>query len=515
MNRKQRRAVVKTGPAAVAQPEELLDAALGQVAAGRPKEAEALFRKVLALRPDDPSVLYDFGLFVLQTGRAAMAAKAWRRALVWRPAHARTLNNLANVVAEQGRTDMALRLVRAAVRVDDATAEIHCNLGLILWQAGLWTQAADQCRRALVLRPDQPDALNGLGIVLTDQGRLTAAAATYRGAIAVRPDFAKAHFNLGLALLAAGIMPEGWDEFEWRWLGSRTLRPLSFAQPAWDGCQLAGESVLLYAEQGYGDAIQFVRFVPLVAARGATVILEVPPALVRLFSAIGAVARVVAPGERRPPFQFQLPLMSVPRVLGLGLGDIPANIPYVFPPADGGSAVGPTGSLIPGLDGLDPSKPGIIVGLVWAGDPRPDDSVANAKDRRRSLALVRLLPLLSMASFQFVSLQMGEAARQLMDIPEDLRPRDVTQGIGDFADTARLLTAVDLVITVDTAVAHLAGALGRPVWILSRYDACWRWLRDRDDSPWYPQARVFRQDIPGDWDGVVRRVAEALVARFD
>ena len=496
MNRKQRRAVVKAGPATVVQPKALLDAALGQVAAGRPIQAEALFRKVLALCPDDPSVLYDFGVFIQQTGRAAMAAAAWRRALVLRPAHARTLNNLANAVAEQGGTDMALRLARAAVRVDDATAEIHCNLGLILWQAGQWARAADQCRRALILRPDQPDALNGLGIVLADQGCLKQAVVAYRAAIAIQPGFAKAHFNLSLALLAAGIMPEGWDEFEWRWLGSRTLRPPAFTGPAWDGRHLAGESVLLYAEQGFGDAIQFVRFVPMVAARGATVILEVPSALVRLFTGIEGVARVLASGERRPRFQFHLPLMSVPRVLGLGLADILVSMPYVLPPAEGGPALQPSG------------RP--TVGLVWAGDPRPHDPVANAKDRRRSLALSRLLPLLSNASVRFVSLQMGEAARQLSDIPEDLRPLDVTQGIGDFADTARLLAGVDLVVTVDTAVAHLAGALGRPVWILSRYDACWRWLRDRRDSPWYPQARVFRQDHPGDWDGVVRRVAEEL-----
>jgi Flp pilus assembly protein TadD len=496
MNRPRRRAAAAAESAA-----HILAEAVERHQTGKLAEAEALYRKALKLSPNEAEIHYNRGVALLQMGQAREATASWRRALARRPDYLKALANLGSALGELDQVPEAARILAAAVVCGPDQAEPYNNLAIILRASGRWDDALAVCKRALAVRPDYADAHNSAGIIFYEMGRLTESVASYRLALRDTPQFAKAHFNLGMALLARGELAEGWREHEWRWQGgARHLKPRGFAQPPWRGERLDGRTLLLHAEQGFGDTLQFARFAPVAAGLGARVILEVQPALARLCRTLAGVTEVIPAGEDLPYFDRHLPLMSVPNVLGTTFDSLPAATPYLH---------------------ADPAEverwrrrladlPGCKVGLVWSGDPRTHDLRANLIDRRRSIGLAALAPLLALPGISYVSLQMGGAKAQMRDIAPRLRPRDVTDAIGDFGDSAAAMSELDLVITVDTAAAHLAGALGRPVWILSRFDACWRWLRNRDDSPWYPSARLFRQRTPGDWGDVVSRVAEAL-----
>jgi hypothetical protein len=345
----------------------------------------------------------------------------------------------------------------------------------------------------LELAPGFYKAYNNLGTALKDQGRRDEAETCFRKALELAPNMAAAHTNLGMSLLAKGDFQLGWREFEWRW-NTGKLAPSDFSQPRWTGFDLTGKTILLTAEQGLGDALQFARFAEPVAARGANVILQVHAPLVRLLTTVPGVSQVVGFDDPLPEFHTHLPLMSTPLVLGTTLDTLPLTIPYVTAPQ--------STLAVPGN--------GLKVGVVWSGDPRPHDQGANAADRRRSVSLTQLVPILSVPGITFVSLQKGLAERQIEDVPLHLRPYEIMGQVKDFADTAAIVAQLDLVITVDTSVAHLAGAMGKPVWVLSRYDGCWRWLTERDDSPWYPTLRLFRQTKLGDWAAPIESLTEDL-----
>jgi hypothetical protein len=317
-------------------------------------------------------------------------------------------------------------------------------------------------------------------------GRMVEAEAAALTSVRLAPEHADARYTLGTIQLLRGQLPAGFAGLEWRWRRRGFTCPRAFDRPHWDGGALAGRTLLLHAEQGLGDAIQMLRFVPRVAA-GGRVLLEVPPALRRLAGRFAGVAEVFTAGAPVPPFDLHCPLPSLPWALGLTLADIP-GAPYLAPDAADVTAWRRR------LDGVS----GRRVGLCWAGNP------SYAADARRSLAPERLSVLADLPGIAFISLQPGAA------VPPGLALHDWTADLHDLADTAALLACLDLVVTVDTAVAHLAGALGRPVWLLNRFDTCWRWLLDRDDSPWYPTLRLFRQDRPGDWDGVLGRMRAEL-----
>jgi hypothetical protein len=258
---------------------------------------------------------------------------------------------------------------------------------------------------------------------------------------------------------------------------------------------------LLHSEQGFGDTIQFCRYAPLVAGRGARVLLEVPPPLEELMASLAGVAQVIAAPDQLPDFDLQCPLLSLPLALRTSLDTVPAQTPYLFAVAAKRSA---WRARLPACEGLR-------VGLVWAGDPRKQLPDAHSIDRMRSIEFDQLAPILRITGCEFYSLQKGErAVAQLRNGALRQRVVDCTDDLHDFSDTAALIDNLDLVIAVDTSVAHLAGALGKPFWLLNRYNTCWRWLLDRDDSPWYPTARLFRQDAPGDWTGVIGRVVVEL-----
>lgn len=534
---------------------------------GQPGDALAAFSQAIALKPDFVEAHANLGSVLKQLGRCAEAVAQFRKALEIRPGSVRVLTSLGDALAALDHLDEALDCQRQAIAADPADPVSHHNLAVALGARGDFKaalsasrlalalrpdfaeahdalatalkglgrldEAASACRSALRFRPEFPSAYNNLGIVLKEQGRMDEALECFRTAIALDPAFPEAHCSLGTALadlhrfkeamacldkalalrpdfpialaaramarLTLGEFEDGWREYEIRWhprLVGRRAMPV----PQWQGEPLDGRTILLHAEQGFGDTLHFCRYATVVARAGGRVILEVQRPLTRLLARSWPDATVVGQGDPLPPFDLHCPLMSVPLAVGTRLDTIPAEVPYLA--VDPGQAEAWRRRLGNGGN--------LKVGLAWAGAPRLDDPNSRFIDRRRSVALAALAPLTVVPGVRFVSLQKGDASAQAADAPFPLT--DHTQDLTDFDDTAALIAALDLVIAVDTAVAHLAGALGKPVWILSRFDGCWRWLVDRDDSPWYPTARLFRQRQPGDWVPVVEAVVSALSA---
>ncbi len=470
-------------------------------AAGRLDEAESAYRQALRSSPDDPDLHNSLGTICSGAGRAAEAESHYRAALRLRPDHAEACANLGAALRQLGRLDEAEASFSTALALRPDIAEAHSGLGNVLLSRGRAAAAESSHRTALGLKPDYAEAHSNLGDALLTLGRVAEAEASYRTALRLKPGFADGHYSLGHFLLLTGQLAEGWMEYEWRGASHGAGRR-DFTAPLWRGEALDGRTLLLHAEQGQGDALQFCRYVPLLA-RQARIVLEVQPALRRLLSRLPGADRVVARGEALPAFDVHCPLLSVPHRLGTTLDTIPAPIPYLT--ADRQDAAAWQRRLA-ALDGLK-------VGLVWAGGIHAGQAMSAMFDARRSVALDRLSPLADVEGVSFVSLQTGAPAAQAAEPPPGMVLHDFTAELRDFADTAALIDALDLVISVDTAVAHLAGALGKPVWLLNRFLPCWRWLLDRDDSPWYPTLRQFRQPAPGDWDSVTAAVKAALAQR--
>jgi tetratricopeptide (TPR) repeat protein len=443
---------------------------------------------------------------LVRAGRFVEAETACRRELLRDPQNARALNNLANVLEELGRLDEAEAAYRRAIAARPDFAVAHYNLGLLMQGRRRLDEAERAYADAVALRPDLVQAHNNRGAALRDLRRLDEALAAFEAAVRLRPDYADAQFNQAMCRLMMGDFARGWAQYEWRWrVAQAGPARRGFDRPAWIGGERpAGRTLLAHAEQGYGDTLQFCRFVPKLAALGARVVLEVQPGLERLLSGLDGVDHVFARGEPPPMFDVHTPLMSLPLALGVGLDEVAAGGTYLS--ADPRAAEAWAQRLV--------GVAGMRVGLVWAGAARPDQPIAAAVDARRSVPLSALAPLAAIPGVRFVSLQTGAPTGQLRGQPwPGPAIIDPADALGDFADTAALVANLDLVISCDTAVAPLAGAMGKPVWILSRFDGCWRWLEGRDDSPWYPTARLFRQTAPGDWAGVVERVAAALRGR--
>ena len=328
------------------------------------------------------------------------------------------------------------------------------------------------------------------GLALFARGEFDEARKSFERVLELLPESADATFYLATLHLLNGQLARGWNEYESRWrtgAGAKARQP--FSQPQWKGEALAGAKILIHAEQGLGDTLNFVRYVPLVAARGGEVILEVQPGLLRLLSRFDGAWQVLSAGQPLPDFTWQCPMLSLPLALGTDLDSIPAKIPYIFPPP----AIEP--GVIPSLEGT-----AFRIGLVWSG--RPD----HGAERWRSVPLGQFASLMNIEGTTFYSLQMGEAAEQLERSEPPLRIVDLRERQKDFADTAAIVARLDLVISIDTSVAHLAGATGKPVWILLYNAPDWRWLLHREDSPWYPTARLFRQSTPGNWQDVLTRI---------
>jgi Flp pilus assembly protein TadD len=468
MNRKQRRAETKKGTpmmqAASSPVQQKWIAALQNFQAGRLDEAEGLFRQVLAVNPRHADSLHLLGVIAYQTGRH----------------------------------DLAADMIRKAIAINPREASLHSSLGNLLKEQGRLDEAVAYYRRAVELKPNFPEALNNLGNALRAQRRLDEAVTSYHRALELRPDDPEAHYNLAMALLARGDMPAGWEEHEWRWKTPQ-LAPSrrDLAQPQWRGEAAEGRTLLIHAEQGLGDTLQFCRYAPLAAARGLRVILEVQKPLMRLLGSLSGVDRLAALGEATPQFDLHCPMLSMPLALGTTITTIPGDVPYLRADA---AQVAIWRTRLAALENCGPR-----IGLVWAGNPRKHLLAAAAIGRQRSIAPDRLAPLFELPGLHFFSLQKdGPTA------PAHFPLIDFMDEMEDFADTAALIANLDLIISVDTAAAHLAAAMGKPVWLLNCFDPCWRWLVGRRDSPWYSGLHLYRQPQPGDWDSVVAEITRDL-----
>lgn len=482
--------------AAAAPAEASLWLSLGCVlrAAGRLPEAARCFEQAAALDPGSAEAHNNLGNALRELGRPQQAIEPLRRALRLRPGFPEAALNLAAALEQAERPEEAARLLAAELERRPGFTEARVNLANILGKQGRLSEAAEQLEQAVRHKPELAAAWNNLGAIYERLGRHQQAISCYREAVRRGPDFAEAHLNLGMACLLTGRFQEGWLEYEWR-LKVPGAPEGRFRQPVWDGSRPEGLRILLTAEQGLGDAIQFVRYVPLLAERGAAVYLECPWRLVPLLRSVRGLAGVVPAGSVPPEFDVHLPLLSLPRVFGTDLGNIPAQVPYLEVPAE---------SIERWRAWIRERSRGLSVGLCWASNAQGKNAAS------RSMRLEELAPLAGTAGLTFFSLQRGPQAAEIERPPVGMPLVDLEAEAEGILDTAAAIVNLDLVISVDTMVAHLAGALGRPVWVLLAFAADWRWMLDREDSPWYPTMRLFRQRRPGEWREVIARVAEAL-----
>jgi tetratricopeptide (TPR) repeat protein len=482
------------------------------------RDAEALdcLDKALALRPGDLNALENRGNALLALGRAQEALACFDTVLTRNPRHGEARLNRGSALAGLGRASEALADFDAALALMPGHPSALYNRGNALLDLGRYDEAIAAFDRSLAAAPGQVKALNSRGRALQALHRHADALASFDQAIALQKDYADAQLNRALSLLTLGDLARGFAQYEWRWqrTGMRDTRR-SYGKPLWLGeYPLARKTILLHAEQGLGDTIQFARYVPLIAQSGARIVLEVPPELKHLLSGLAGVASCHARGEAPPAYDVHCPLGSLPLAFKTEPGTIPADIPYLR--ADEAHLA----KWRPRLEGL----PGKRVALAWAGN------ISHANDRNRSIDLNLLEPLLALEGISFLSLQRdlrgGDAERLA-------RHANVSHLAGDMADTAALLTLADLTISVDTSVVHLAGALGRPVWVMLAFAPDWRWTPKRDPekwepvfgqdhaqskgdagkNPWYPQARLFRQPALGDWPSIIAML-RAELARF-
>jgi tetratricopeptide (TPR) repeat protein len=450
------------------------------------------YRRALAGKPDDAETHNNLGVALAAEDRFNEALTHYQRALTLRPSYIEAYGNLGSALEAGGRSAEAIAIYRTVLKRDPAHANAHYNLGRALDSRDSWNEAEACYERALALDPGHAEAHNNFGLLSQRLGRWAEALARFERAQTLNPDYADAHWNEALTRLRLGDFAVGWRKYEWRWR-RRETPPRTFAAPPWDGSPLIGKTILLHAEQGHGDAIQFIRYAPLVRALGAKVIVECPSALHVLFSNAAGINDLVNAGDVLPPFDLHAPLLSLPLRLGATAEIAGAGGPYLSADLETAEKWRVRTS------GLASRK----IGLVWRGN------AAHSEDRLRSVDAVTLTPLLEAANTAWVSLQVGSSREDLAAFaPTPIF--DAGAMLDDWADTAALISTLDLVITVDTAVAHLAGALGKPVWVLLPFMADWRWLLDRTDSPWYATMRLFRQPSPGDWTSVVADVHAAL-----
>jgi tetratricopeptide (TPR) repeat protein len=460
-------------------------------------EAFAAHQVAIELSPNEAGVHHNLGLTLSRLALYEQAVTAQQRAIALEPDFAEAWANLAGCQAELGQVDEALTSSRKAIALKPALAVAWAGLGNAFLEQDRLGEAEDAFRQAMRLGPKLPQAHANLGLTLFRQGRLDAAEAAYRQAIALREDAWEAHHNLGVLLLERGRFREGWTQFEWRLRAAdQKRREQGFAAPFWSGEDLTGKTILIYGEQGFGDMIQCARFVSVVAARGARVILQAPRAPRRLLAGLPGVAEVIDDDAPEPAVDYRAPLFSLPRLLDVTLETLPGPIPYLAPDP----------ALVAlwrrRLDAVAPGA-GPRVGVVWSGN------VTAKVDRGRSIPLRAFEPLAQAIGAPLISLQKGFGLDQLGGLPATMNLATLggDYDAGDFADTAAVMMNLDLAVSCDTAAGHLAGALGRPAWLALNARSEWRWLENREDSPWYPSLRLYRQPRPGDWRGAFEAMA--------
>ncbi|MBF2026314.1 MAG: glycosyltransferase family protein [Oscillatoriales cyanobacterium C42_A2020_001] len=507
---------------------EALQVAISRHQAGHLVQAEQIYRQILQQQPQNVDALSLLGVIACQQGKLEEGIALYRQALSIRPEHRQARENLNLALCRQGKRliDEAIANFNLMINFSSNNASTHLTLGGIYQEQGMLEQALYHYQQALAVNPTDPNILNRMGVVLQiqnkpnlaihfhqrvlamqpnnvdalislakarlDQGDVDAALKYADQALMVNPDHAVSRYNRSLMLLIKGDFQQGFPEYEWR-LKTTEFPPCPFTQPKWDGSDLNGKTLLLHAEQGLGDTIQFIRYAAIATQKGGRVILTCHRPLMRLLSTIPGIEQIVPMGLPLPDFHVYIPLLSLPAVLGTTLDTVPAQVPYLTLPD--------TQFQLPPTRG---SASRLKVGIVWSGGN------LYKRNQTRSFSLVEYQPLLEVPDVAFYSLQKGVPQLEITDLGWKDRLVDLSEQLTDMTDTAAAIAQLDLVITVDTSVAHLAGALGKPVWVLLSHVPDWRWMDNRDDSPWYPTMRLFRQQSPGNWQEVMQRVITAL-----
>ncbi len=512
------------------EPSCLVNLAVALRAAGRSDEAIECIEEAIERQPDNPDAHYNLGNAHRSAGRLEAAVTCYSRAIELKPDYMFAYSNLALALKDLKKFDEGVACLSNALRLFPDEPKLYANLGVVLWDGGKIDASIASYRRAVALSPDDTSHDAGqvhhnLATALFRTGAYEQAIEHERHAVEMMPSFAESHAIMGQChssmgrtgdalecfehafrlqpdnlsarlgrartLLLAGDLKQGFAEYEWRW-SRPTAENRRFDQPEWDGTDLAGRRILLYAEQGLGDTIHAARYIPQVAATGGVVVVECPQTLVSLIASVDGADIVLPSGNPLPAFDCQAPLLSLPRIMGTTLDEIPDSIPYLHVENAGEPETPAT-------------SPGARhVGIAWGGNPNHEN------DKNRSCDLRNFLPLTTLPGTRFYSLQVGPRSADIEahgcgPLFTDLSPR-----LRDFTDTARIVTRLDLVICVDTAVAHLAGALGTPVWLMLPFAPDWRWMLGRNDSPWYPTMILYRQPEPGDWDSVIVDIRQDL-----
>lgn len=463
---------------------------------GRAVEGRNLLQQVATQQPAEPDVLVELAQAVVACGQFLDAKRLLIDGLQRWPLYAPLHFNLGLVEGEYGNWVMAEKYAAKAIELDSQMFLAHNYLGTLLEKKSHWSAAEAAYKTAVSLSPDFAEAYSNLGNLQAREMRLDEAEANYRKAILLKSDQVEAHHNLGLLLLLKGEFDEGWREYHWRWQtkeGKRYLR--SFEQPEWRGEDIKGKKILVHAEQGFGDTLQFVRYMEQLQRLGACVIFEAPQPLERLLKTCQGIDYLIRRGEPIPTFDFHVPLLNIPGQLGTELNNIPAHIPYLHSTAE---LNGKWQGLLAALG------EGYRVGIAWAG------SAKHANDQSRSIPAQELALLSELKGVHWISLYKPTPGYSVSKPEGYLRLIDWTRELHDYADTAALVDQLDLVVAVDTSVAHLAGALGKPVLILLPFVPDWRWLLQGERSPWYPTAELIRQGRNEKWSDVLKKVVDRI-----
>jgi tetratricopeptide (TPR) repeat protein len=457
------------------------------------------------------ALIFDRGFEQHKSGELSGALSSYEEVLQTHPQHFDAMH-LSGVIAYQNKDlDRSVELITRAIEINPEHASAYSNLGNALYELGHFEKALSSFERAIELDAGFEMAHNNRGLTLQQHGRLQEALASFDKAIAIRPDYAEAYWNKSLALLLDGQLRAGFEMFEWRWKTEKTgLKPRELGAPLWLGeHDIAGKTLLLHSEQGLGDSIQFCRYAKLAKERGARVIMLVPKPLINLLQSLEGVDELVEIGQPVPAFDYHCPMLSLPLAFKTDLDNIPLSRGYLRADPLKSEAWGKRLG----------AKERLRVGVVWSGGVRPDRPELWAAHKRRNVELVAFAKALAHLEVDFYSLQKGEPAES------EIRGQELAywpkgnfynyaDELKDFSDTAALIDNLDLVIAVDTSTAHLAAAMGKPTWILNRYDTCWRWMLNRNDSPWYDSVTLYRQDDSRQWESILEKMAVALQQNF-
>lgn len=462
------------------------------------EEAVVMFDRAIAIAPELAEAYCNLADVLIQQEKIDAALAACQRAITLKPNLAEAYANLGVALMRQGQLDAAIDACQQAITLKPTLAEAHCNLGETLFKQDRLEAAIVAYHQAIALKPNLGDAHGNLGVALCEQNRIPEALSHLHVAVSLDPDDPTAHINLGMTQILIGDFQNGLTEYEWRWQHKDIPKP-NFPQPVWDGSPLDGRRITIWAEQGFGDTLQFVRYAPMLAQIGGRVIVRCPANLVRLIASMPSVEFAIAEGETLPEFDVHAQMLSLPKLMHTTVENIPAQVPYIQ--SDIWHCEGIATNSLP-IKALN-------VGITWASGYR-DKPDSLRFYHKKSCPLSEFTPLLDIPNVQLYSLQVGGNAKDIAEFKNRDRLHDWSPLIRDFTDTAALIAQLDLLISVDTAIVHLAGAMGKPVWNLLPFAPDWRWFLEREDTPWYPTMRLFRQSERGNWGEVIKRVSAAL-----